>query len=115
VTLLLGNASNAAVDVITSSISTIVDRTFFFHNKETSKCKINVKNFCLLANSEVFRACCGRYKSFGINAMSNGSSSLLDCADSDDGGRVPFRSVGGYLPIDTASYSGGFISTNFRI
>jgi hypothetical protein len=30
VTSLLGNASNAAVDVITSSLSTIVDRTCFF-------------------------------------------------------------------------------------
>jgi hypothetical protein len=32
VTPLLGNASNAAVDVITSNISTIVDKTCFFFN-----------------------------------------------------------------------------------
>jgi hypothetical protein len=87
-----------------------------FHSKEISTCKVYVKNVCLLANSEVLTTMLWEIQIiWKMTPGLIGNSSLLDRADSGDGSRVPIRSVDSYLPTDTASYSGGFRSTNVRI
>ena len=83
--------------------------------KEIRKCKVDIKSVCLLANSEVLTAILWEIQViWKMTPCHVGNSSLLDWA-TDDGGRVPFRSVGSNVPTDTASYSGGFRSTDFRI
>jgi hypothetical protein len=87
-----------------------------FNKKLISKCKIHIKNVCLLAKSEVLKTMLWEIQVIlKMTSYHIGNSALPVYADSDDGGRVVFRSVGNYLPTDTVSYSGGFRSTDFRI